>query len=357
MKLLAALAVLLWLTNCSSDNQNLPAATGITGSIYVIMDSLQWRGPLGKTLDSIFSAEMPGLPRDESIFKFRWINPGKLNFVLKQSRNLLYVMTLDQHSGGSQIVRKLFTPESIEKIKSNPTQFLTTTQNLFAKGQEIMYLYGTSEKTLLKNIRANQERLVDFFNQKERERLTQALFKAGQIKGISEMLIKDYQCNLKIPFGYKIADQKPDFVWLRQINPRDDKDIFITRKPYVSQNDFKKENLIRFRDDVCRKFLFEDPDQTETFLLTETTIPFLPVTADTINFNGHFAVQLRGLWRSNTFQMGGPFEGFALVDEGSNQLYYIEGFTFSPGKAQREIMRELETILYTFRTSDQLAKK
>ena len=88
--------------------------------------------------------------------------------------------------------------------------------------------------------------------------------------------------------------------------------------------------------------------------MTETTVPFIPVTADTINFNGRFAVQLRGLFRSHTPGVGGPFLGYALVDEATQQFYYIEGFTISPGREQREIMRELETILHTFQTSAEL---
>ncbi len=357
MRIVLIVLAVIALSACSSDPKNMPPASGNPGDMFAIMDSLQWRGPLGKTLDSIFNAEMPGLPRKESIFKMRWINPRKLNFVLKQSRNLIFVMTLDHSGPGTHLVKKLFTPESIEKIKTNPSQFSTTTQNVFAKGQEVMYLYSNDEKSLIKNISSNSERLVDFFNQKEKDRMSQSLFKAGQVKGAGDALIKDFQCHIKVPFGYKIADKKPDFMWLRQINPRDDKDLFIARKKYGSASDFKKENLISFRDDICHAYLFEDPDKTDTYLMTETTIPFIPVTADTINFNGHFAVRLRGLWRSHTFGMGGPFEGFALVDEGTQQFYYIEGFTFSPGKNQREIMRELETILYTFKTSTELPKK
>ena len=151
-----------------------------------------------------------------------------------------------------------------------------------------------------------------------------------------------------------LAEKTADFIWLRQIGVRDDRDIFISRKPYTSQVDFVKENLIRFRDDIGRKYIFEDPDQSDTYLLTERNVPFIPVTADTINFNNHFAIRLRGIWRTNTKGMGGPFQGFALVDEPAQQFYYIEGFTFSPGKDQREIMRELETILYTFKTSSEL---
>ncbi len=354
--ILIVLGVFL-LVNCSSDPKNMPPASGMPGDMFLIMDSLQWRGPLGATLDSVLNADMPGLPRKESIFKMRWINPRKLNFVLKQSRNLIFVMTLDQHTAGSQLVRKLFTPASIEKIKTNPTQYITTTQNVFAKGQEVMYLYSNDEKTLIKNIRLNANRLVDFFDEKEKDRMTQSLFKAGQVKGVGEALIKDFQCYMKVPFGYKLAEKNADFAWVRQINPRDDKDIFIARKKYVSPDDFSLANLIRFRDDVCRSHLFEDPEKSDTYLLTETSIPFIPVTADTINFNGHFAIQLRGLWRTHSFGMGGPFLGFALVDEATQQFYYIEGFTFSPGKNQREIMRELETILYTFKTSKELPKK
>ncbi|NOT74716.1 MAG: DUF4837 family protein [Cyclobacteriaceae bacterium] len=347
------------LASCSQSekNRNVPNATGLPGDVFLVMDSLQWRGPLGRTIDSIFNEEMPGLPRKESIFKLRWINPRKLNFVLKQSRNIVFAVSLDQNTEGAQIVKKIFTLESIEKIKTSTTEFVNTDDDVFAKGQQVMYLYGNTSENLIRNIKANGSKLTDFFDIKERERMTKSLFKAGQVKGVSEFLIKDMKCDLKIPFGYKLVEKKSDFIWLRQINPKDDKNLFIARKAYSSQSDFSKENLIKFRDAICRQYLFEDPAQPDTYLLTETDIPFIPVVADTITFNKHFAVKLSGIWRSNTMAMGGPFTGIAVVDEGTQQFYYVEGFTFSPGKDQREIIRELETIVYTFRTSTELPKQ
>ncbi|MDZ4716607.1 MAG: DUF4837 family protein [Cytophagales bacterium] len=344
------LVIGLWAA-CSSDTRSLSRAVGQAGDIYVIIDSAQSKGKIGFLVDSILSADMPGLPRKEPLFKIRWIDARRFNYVIKERRNLLYVMTLDQRSQGAAIIRRLFTPESITQIKTDSTQFMTTASDVFARGQEVMYLFGKDESTLAANLRKDGSRLVSFFNQRERERLTQSLFKSGQVKGITEILTREYQCSMQIPFGFKLADKAENFLWIRQINPKDDKDVFIARKPYTSQADFKRENLIKFRDQVCKKYLFEDPDKSNTYLLTETSIPFLPVTADTINFNGRFAIQLRGLWRSNTMGMGGPFLGFALVDEPSGQFYYVEGFTISPGKDQREIMRELETILYTFQPS------
>jgi hypothetical protein len=64
---------------------------------------------------------------------------------------------------------------------------------------------------------------------------------------------------------------------------------------------------------------------------------------------------MRGLWRTNNLTMGGPFVSYAFVDEPLGMLYYVEGFTFSPSKDQREIIRELETIIHTFKTSSELA--
>ena len=342
---------------CSSDTKNLPLAKGAVGDLYVVIDSAQRKGQLGRLLDSILAAEMPGLPRTEPIFNIHWVDARRLNYILKQRRNMIYVMTLDQPSQGAAIVRRLFTPESIKQIQTNTEQFMTTASDVFARGQEVIYVFGKNEQTLAANLRAKGNLLVSFFNQKERDHLNKSLFKAGQMKGISDVLVKEFNCTLKIPFGYKLADKSNDFLWTRQINPRDDKDIFVVRKPFTSQDDFSLENLIKYRDQVCRKYLFGDPDESDSYLMTETTVPYIPVTADTINFNGHFAVQLRGLWRTHTPGLGGPFLGYALVDEGTQMFYYIEGFTFSPSRDQREIMRELEAILYTFRTSQELPSK
>ncbi len=335
-------------------SENLPPSSGRTGDVFLIMDSVQWKGPLGKTLDSIFSAEMEGLPREEAIFHMRWIDPRKLNFVLRQRRNLIFAVTFDQKTTGARQIRSILTPESLEKIKADPNIFSQNIRDVFAKNQEVLFLFAQTEAELIRHINKNKGKLVEYFNQRERERLTETLYKSAQPKGIVPMLRKEFNCELKIPFGYQVVQQESDFFWVRQINPGDDKDVFITRKKYTSQAQFQRDSLIAFRDAVCKKYLFEDPERPETHLLTETSVPYKPVLTREISFNKKFAVEMKGLWRTNNLTMGGPFLSFALVDEPMGMLYYIEGFTFSPGKDQREIMRELETILYTFKTSDQI---
>jgi hypothetical protein len=353
------LASIAMLASCSKEKsaQSLPPATGISGDVYLVMDSLQWEGPLGDLLDSVFNAEMRGLPREESIFRTRWIDPRKLNFVLKQRRNIIFVTTLDGRGPGSSTLRKLYSPESLEKIKTDTSLFVTTQANLFANGQEVMFLFARTEKELMDKVSRNSPRLVDFFNKTEISRLAKSLMKSGRLKGMSSWLQQNYQADLHVPFGYKLVERNPDFCWVRQMNPRDDRNVFIARAPYTSQEQFTKEKLIEFRNQVCQKYLFEDPDVSDSYLVTETEVPFIPVEARKVSFNNHFGVELRGLWRTNTKSMGGPFLGFAMVDEGTQQFYYIEGFTFSPDREQREIMRELEAIIFTFRLSGEIPKE
>lgn len=341
--------VVVLLSSCAGKGgENLPPATGLSGDMYLIMDSIQYKGPLGKVIDSLFSLEVQGLPRKESIYHMRWIDPRKLNFILKQRRNLIYAVTLDQHTRGAKVIQNLFTKESIEKIKSDDNFFVRSTSNVYAQGQEVMYLFGNTTAQLVKNIRDHGAQLISHFDRREEERLMAAFSKSGRVKGASEWLQKNLQCDMVVPFGYRIVINNDDFFWVRQINPKDDKDIFIARTDYTSKDQFKKENLIQFRDEVCKKYLFEDPDVLDSYLLTETTVPFIPVTATETTLNDRYAVQLKGLWRANNFSMGGPFVGFAMADEKRGEFYYIEGFTFSPSRDQREIMRELESLLDSF---------
>jgi hypothetical protein len=358
MKFLLSICVGLILFACSSDDNkdgsNLPPATGISGDIYLVMDSTQRMGPAGKLIDSLFTSEMAGLPRTEANYNMLWIDPRKLNMVLKQRRNMIFAVSLDKKSSGAQKIKAMFTPESITKINQEPDFFMKTTSHVFAKGQEVMYLFGRNENELIANIAKNSKRILGHFDRVERERLKKQLYKSGQVKGVSSLLQKNFNCDLLIPFGFKLVQHNDEFLWARQINSRDDRDIFVARKKYTSPNEFKRENLIAFRNEICQKYLFDDPDQPDSYVVTETTVPFIPVTADTVNFNKHFAMELRGLWKTNTSTMGGPFVGYAVVDEGTGYFYYVEGFIYAPSKSQRELVREIETILSTFRTSDDL---
>ncbi|ELR69730.1 hypothetical protein C900_04707 [Fulvivirga imtechensis AK7] len=351
--------ITLFFLGCSSNgdrkNKNLlPPASGRAGEIIVVMDSAQWKGPVGEEIRETFRAEVGGLPREEFMFKINHVDPRKLNDVLKSVKNLLFVMTVDDRGPGSKVVRNYFTKSSIDKIKNDPNLFVHTAEDEFARGQTVMYLFGQNKNQLLEKIKVNREKLQNFFNQAENKRLYAGLYQAKEEIGFNKMLKADHECSMRLPFAYKLVVNQPGFIWFRQINAESDKNIFVTYRPYTSEKAFDREAILSLRDSIASHQLFEDPAYPETFITTETKVPYVPVTTEKVSFNGKYAIKMTGLWKTNNLSMGGPFISYTLVDEELDRLYYIEGFLYSPGKNQREFMRELEVILSTFKTKDQL---
>ncbi|TRX55571.1 DUF4837 family protein [Fulvivirga sp. M361] len=335
------------------DKTFLPKATGRAGEMIVVMDSAQWAGELGEEIKQTFRAELEGLPRDERMFKINRVDPTKLNNLLKGVKNLLFVMTLDSRSGQSKVLKNYFTKSSLDRIKKDSSIYVHTKTDEFAKGQSIMYLFSSTEKALIQKIKGNKDVLQNYFNNAEKDRLTKGLFKAKESKGLRDMLRKEHECSMRVPFGYKLVVNEKGFIWFRQINDESDKNVFITYKDYISREDFQKGKLILWRDSVAGEQLFEDPDLTDSYIVTETSVPYIPVTTKETNFNGKYGVEMKGLWKTNNLSMGGPFLGFSVVDEALGRIYYIEGFVYSPGKNQREFMREMEVILSTFRIKEE----
>jgi hypothetical protein len=349
MKYLSAITLLFLLLSCADEKQAKEPAIGLPGKINIIINPAYWDGAIGKTLDSLFTQEMTVLPRPETIFKVRQVHPDAVNKSMRRTRNLLFVIVLDDNSAMGLAAKQTVTQSTLDQVRKDTSIFMSSLPDVFARGQEVLYLFAPDVKTLHEKIKKNGNKLVSHFNNRERARLEKGLLGATTTKKLAEQIAKEHGFQIKIPYGYKIADNQKDFVWLRQINAADDKDIFIASKKYTSQDDFKKESLIKFRNEICKKYLFEDPAEPDTYLVTETTVEEKAVEVREINWSGKYAVEMRGLWKTNVLSMGGPFMGYALVDEKKGIFYYIEGFTYSPGKEQREIMRELETILLSFK--------
>lgn len=349
----AAILALFTACNKEKDPDYLPKANGRPGEIVIIVDSLQWNGALGSALKKIFRAEVPALPQDEPMFTVIYAHPERNMGLLTQLRNLVYVFTLDQNSRGSRRLRESISPETISRIQQDSSFFMSTIQDEYARGQEVMYLFAATEKALIGHLEKSGQKIIDHFNTLERERLAKGLLGRGATEGIGAFLRRDQNIEIAIPIGYKLADRRDEFVWMRQIDAAYDKDIFIAWKQYESEYQFLPDSVIQWRNEIAKKYLFEDPKNPISYLVTEQDDA--DVFAKQINFKGHFAMEVRGLWRTNNRTMGGPFLGYAIADEPKGLIYYIEGFAFAPGRDKREFVRELEAILWSFKTSADLA--
>ncbi|MCF6361019.1 MAG: DUF4837 family protein [Cyclobacteriaceae bacterium] len=349
------LVSLLSAFSCSEEMMNerlLVDASGKPGELFVVMDSIQWKGELGELIKSSVISNVPGLPQNEPYFKVHYIEPTQFKSFLRNVTNILFVATLDSKTKGGAIVRSYITKKYIVE---HPQNYLLEQKDLFAKGQSVLYLFGADQHELANRMAENESFIRNFFNQKEKERLKQRLYKSKEKKGINNTLLKKHDFYMRIPNGYRIEADEPGFVWIRlpdNGNRGIDKNIFVTSTAYVSEDAFKKSEIIAWRDDITRDRIFEDPEMKGSYMETDTVNIHVEYNSATIG--GNFAKEIRGIWRTHTKGIGGTYLSYVVLDNESNRIFYIDGFVVSPGVPKRESMRELETILSTFRTTTQM---
>lgn len=326
----------------------LPEASGEYGEIVILVNKDKWDGELGIALKEVFHASVPGLTRTEPYFTTRIIEPFQFNRIFKLAKNIVYVTSFEGNQPADKWLQNTFNEESKQMVLNDPDQFMRTQNDQFARRQKVLHLFGKDDATLMENLSKNKAIIQNYFNIAEKERLAKDLRTSTATKKISERLKKKFGFNVKIPAGYELALLEDDFTWVRflpGVGPS--KNLVVYFKPYESKDEFKHENIVKLRNEIGKNYIFGDPENPESFMTTEEK--FVPISQRDISFDGKYTVETKGAWKTNNYSVGGTFVSYTFVDEVSNRLYYIEGFVIHPNEEHRELIREMESILTTFR--------
>ena len=355
MKPFLLLSALFLVVSCSDSggvgvgSSLLPKARGEADEIIIVVDSTQWvDSAVGDELKKTFNTPMLGLPQDEPLFNASKVNPRKLNSVLKSAKNMVFVMTLDSKTTESQVLQQFFTSQSLNQIKRDTSIFMRQQNDLFAKGQTTLFLFSSSEELLAKKINYNRSKIQAIFEASARRSIQAKLFNSTK-KQMEARIKEDHNVGLTIPYGWEKARDLKNFFWLRLMNAETEQSIFVYYQPYNDQSIFNNVDL--FRDKITQRFLCDGENRSVHI----ERQPQIPVFTERVSFNGHFAVEAKGLWRISDLSRGGPFISYTIVDEEAQLIYYVEGYVDSPGTRKKNFVRELETILATFKTKSDLA--
>ncbi len=133
-----------------------------------------------------------------------------------------------------------------------------------------------------------------------------------------------------------------DFIWLSDNGKSAMRNICIYT--YAYDNVTLPEGAARKRDSVMRKNI---PGETAQMFMTTVHSP--APTARTTQHNGRRTMELRGQWVMKGDIMGGPFISRCLIDSTKQRITVAEAFVYAPGTAKRNIIKQLEAVLYTFK--------
>ena len=150
------------------------------------------------------------------------------------------------------------------------------------------------------------------------------------------------------PKDAKLARPSEDFWWidrqLTRLKGGDNHDIqqgfFIHSEPYVSPDQLSLEHVLARRDRLTKKHV-EGPTKG-SYMTTERRL--MP-SYEEIQFDGRFAMEVRGLWKMENDFMGGPFYSLTMVDEERGRLVTVEGYAYAPYFDKRPYIREVEGVV------------
>ena len=352
-RLILLSSMIAFLISCGETAEKLqrelmPAASGEVGEIILVMDSTQWTGGLGDQIKETFRSPMPGLPQDEPMFSVNKVNPKRLNNLLKTASNMIFVMTLSSNTEESRLLRGYFTNQSLKKIQRDSSLWLTVNKDEFAKGQVVMYLFGQDEEQLVKKIRENEDQLRNYLETVARGRIQDKLYQSRELE-IERAIRQSQDVAIKVPFGWDLAKNLPNFSWIRFLEVDKELNVFIYQEPYKSAEVF--DNVPAVRDRVTESYL-RDAERPDLYIDRQKLDgEFIRVFEERTSFNGQYAVRNRSLWKISDSSGGGPYVSYAILDEAKQTVYYIEGYVYSPGTNKKTFIRQLDAILATFESN------
>ena len=244
---------------------------------------------------------------------------------------MIFVTTLDKRSSQSNAMRHFMTDESLKRIQTDSSIYRFSNQDSYAKGQEILHLFGQSQDQLISKIISNRTTLRNHFLTIEKQRISETLFKKEE-KNVERVLENDHDFTFKIPYGFDLAKNE---------------NVFVYFAPYTSKEPF--DDPVEFRESITSKKM-RDVEKPDVYMTTQD----VPHQVQEVNFNGKYAKETRGLWKLSDISGGGAFVSYVFVDESQKRMYYLEGYAYAPSKDKREFMREIEVILSTFKSGKEL---
>lgn len=346
MRHIPYIVILLALLNSCGTGEfsesSLPEAVGKAGELVIICDDAVWEGRTGEEIKKTYASLQPGMPQAEAWFKLIRFDEGKFNSVTRKYRNILFITTLDNESKTSRYIKNLLGEKQYSQQLTDSNFLFVESSNRWARGQQIFYLIGETDKSLAKGVVRKRPELLAYLNKKELDRMRSGIKSKKRNKSLEKSLRDSMQLSLSLPVSYQAKSLGTDFSWVGREDADKSLGLFIMSRDYAHEGQFSSQAILDFKDSLSRVHI-PGPLPGSWY----TTEYLLPPDTFITSFNKQYALQMRGLWKVENDFMGGPFIQLTVFDETRNRLITLEGFVYYPKEKKRELLRELEAIIST----------
>ncbi len=315
----------LCLTSCGKTGRTLTSATGSIYEALIVMNDSLWDGEAGEMVRSTMAADMVCMPQMEPLFTISQVSFAEYDDIFKPSRNLLLIDV------------------NPNKYTANKIVYQT---DCYAKPQAYCRIQSPSREAFEALWQDKGNQVAQFFVRQELAR--QGKFYRGYTQTTPAKAVdKRFGSEMLIPEDYTLVMDSADFVWA--VNPKGSvrRDIMIWSYPYTSADMLTKDYLIHKRDSIMKARVSGSIEGSYTGTEFKNFPPvFAPISVQ----DNAYAAEVRGLWRMFGGEaMGGPFVQHTRIDETTGRVITAEVFIFAPGQTKRNLLRQAEAILYTWK--------
>jgi len=312
--------------SCSNESQVMRKnITGTASELVVVISKDAWEGSVGKLIRQTLAQPQLGLPQDEPIFDVIDVPHAAFKSIFRTTRNIMQT-----------------------SISSNvENEGISFTDDVWAYPQATVQIKAKSMERFEELFSENKEKIISYYIAAEKERLTMNYQKFYD-KGVYNVLDQDFGVTMKVPPGFQIADQKKDFIWYKYETPEISQGVILYTIPYVSDSTFTVDYLLHVQDKILKANI---PGPAEgSYMTTERRFEQV---FNIFEHNGNYAAEMRGLWRLINDFMGGPYISLAELDASNQRLVIAFGYVYAPSKDKRNLIRQVEAMLYSLTMNDQ----
>lgn len=234
-------------------------------------------------------------------------------------------------------VLKVFVDPSVEKAEA------AVQYNVTSEPQIIVTLQAPTDSAMTAYISENRESIVHVFEQAERDRSVRANTLYNN-PGIEAAMRKNFGVDMKVPKGYMLAANQPDFIWARFEYPTASQGFFAYSYPYEGPQSLEPEALVAARNKFAARI--PGPSDGSYMITSDAFEPGYRI----FRLEGRLWCELRGFWDVHGDFMGGPFVSFSTVDTDTNRVFTLDCYVYAPDlnkPRKRNYVRGLEHLLYT----------
>ena len=312
------------LSGCRNSGLLLPNATGAAYEVLVVIDEKDWRTEGGKALFDLLAADMPCIPQAEPMFAISRVPQNQFDNLLRPTRNIVMV----------EIDSTQYTKATIKFVK-----------NRWANSQAIVLITSNTAQNLASILASKGNEISNYLVEAERARQID-YFKSNINNTALNKVYTKFGGQIAVPTSLNKYNEAQDFLWMSNGSAVARQDVLIYSYPYTDKKQLTEKALLAKRDSMLQAHI--PGSMTGSYMGTAYT--FEPPVFKEIWMNDTYCAEIHGLWEmKNGEVMGGPFVSHTRLDEVNNRLITIEGFVFAPGRDKRNLIRQVEAMVYSFK--------